>query len=425
MQFANELIDLVKHAEDNSASNKEVVVLEIIKLQEKYIIYVKQYFQGHILFYKVLDEALEVFCNNDIFGGSCAALLANFCNYILEKHCTEELNDKEFEHALDKVVRLLTYIDAKDLFFEFYRKKLARRLLHNRSVNDVRERNVLNKLEQCYGQLSTSKIKCMFTDIAYSRDTQIRFRDHLSAHPELNPGICMDVTVLRKGLWPTYRTFHMKLPAEMGQCVEVFNDFYQQNTMNRKLAWLDSLGTCNVNANFAAKTVELIVTPCQATLLLLFNGTDRLSYPDIATQLSLPDDDVKPLLYSLSCAAYKILDKVPANGTVSRHDVFEVNSKFTDENNIIKIPHHYAYKKKELVKDIHKDSNCSIEATIVRIMKTNKVMVHEQLVAECVKKLKFKPDVKAIKKHIDDLITREYLERDKDSPDKYKYIPDS
>jgi hypothetical protein len=95
------------------------------------------------------------------------------------------------------------------------RKKLARRLLHNRSVNDVRERNVLNKLEQCYGQLSTSKIKCMFTDIAYSRDTQIRFRDHLSAHPELNPGICMDVTVLRKGLWPTYRTFHMKLPAEM------------------------------------------------------------------------------------------------------------------------------------------------------------------------------------------------------------------
>lgn len=75
----------------------------------------------------------------------------------------------------------------------------------------------------------------------------------------------------------------------------------------------------------------------QATLLLLFNGTDRLSYPDIATQLSLPDDDVKPLLYSLSCAAYKILDKVPANGTVSRHDVFEVNSKFTDENNIIKV----------------------------------------------------------------------------------------
>jgi hypothetical protein len=36
------------------------------------------------------------------------------------------------EETLDKVVRLLAYIADKDLFAEFYRKKLSRRLLFDK-----------------------------------------------------------------------------------------------------------------------------------------------------------------------------------------------------------------------------------------------------------------------------------------------------
>ena len=38
------------------------------------------------------------------------------------------------------VVRLLAYISDKDLFAEFYRKKLSRRLLFDKSANDDHER---------------------------------------------------------------------------------------------------------------------------------------------------------------------------------------------------------------------------------------------------------------------------------------------
>lgn len=34
----------------------------------------------------------------------------------------------------------------------------------------------------------------------------------------------------------------------------------------------------------------------------------------------------------------------------------------------------------------------------------------------------FKPDLKLIKKRIEDLIQREYLERDKDNPTLFKYL---
>jgi cullin 1 len=57
-------------------------------------------------------------------------------------------------------------------------------------------------------------------------------------------------------------------------------------------------------------------------------------------------------------------------------------------------------------------------------MKSRKVLPHQQLVLEVVQQLTkmFKPDFKIIKKRIEDLISRDYLERDKDNPNVFKYM---
>lgn len=75
----------------------------------------------------------------------------------------------------------------------------------------------------------------------------------------------------------------------------------------------------------------------QASALLLFNSSDRLSYQEIMTQLNLTDDDVVRLLHSLSCAKYKILNKEPNTKIISPTDYFEFNSKFTDKMRRIKV----------------------------------------------------------------------------------------
>nr|AAU44033.1 putative cullin 1 [Oryza sativa Japonica Group] len=431
----NEGTALVKQAED-SASNKkpekkdmvgmqeQVFVWKIIELHDKYVAYVTECFQGHTLFHKALKEAFEVFCNKGVSGSSSAELLATFCDNILKKGCSEKLSDEAIEDALEKVVRLLAYISDKDLFAEFYRKKLARRLLFDKSANDEHERSILTKLKQQCGGQFTSKMEGMVTDLTVARDHQTKFEEFVAAHQELNPGIDLAVTVLTTGFWPSYKTFDINLPAEMVKCVEVFKEFYQTRTKHRKLTWIYSLGTCNINAKFEAKTIELIVTTYQAALLLLFNGSDRLTYSEIVTQLNLSDDDVVRLLHSLSCAKYKILNKEPANRSISPNDVFEFNSKFTDRMRRIKIPLPPVDEKKKVVEDVDKDRRYAIDASIVRIMKSRKVMGHQQLVAECVEQLSrmFKPDFKAIKKRIEDLITRDYLEREKDNANVYRYL---
>ena len=80
--------------------------------------------------------------------------------------------------------------------------------------------------------------------------------------------------------------------------------------------------------------------------------------------------------------------------------------------------------KKKVIEDVDKDRRYAIDAAIVRTMKSRKVLQHQQLVMEVVQQLTrmFKPDFKLIKKRIEDLIAREYLERDKDNPQLFKYL---
>ncbi|KAF6171670.1 hypothetical protein GIB67_042185 [Kingdonia uniflora] len=330
---------------------EQVFVRKVIELHDKYMAYVNDCFVNHSLFHKALKEAFEVFCNKGVSGSSSAELLATFCDNILKKGGSEKLSDEAIEETLEKVVRLLAYISDKDLFAEFYRKKLARRLLFDKSANDDHERSILTKLKQQCGGQFTSKMEGMVTDLTLARENHSGFEEYLNSNPNANPGIDLTVTVLTTGFWPSYKSFDLNLPAEMVKCVEVFKDFYETKTKHRKLTWIYSLGTCNINGKFDSKTIELIVTTYQVPL--------------------------PPL----------------------------------DE-------------KKKVIEDVDKDRRYAIDASIVRIMKSRKVLGHQQLVMECVEQLgrMFKPDFKAIKKRIEDLITRDYLERDKENPNMFRYL---
>ncbi|XP_047316092.1 cullin-1 [Impatiens glandulifera] len=435
LHVTTEGMALVKLAED-AASNKKadkkdvtglqelVFVRKIIELHDKYITCVNDCFLNHNLFHKALKEAFEIFCNKTVGGSSSAELLATFCDNILKKGGSEKLSDEAIEETLEKVVKLLAYISDKDLFAEFYRKKLARRLLFDKSANDDHERSILTKLKQQCGGQFTSKMEGMVTDLTLAKENQTNFEEYQSNNPDANPGIDLTVTVLTTGFWPSYKSFDLNLPEEMVKCVEVFREFYQTKTKHRKLTWTYSLGTCNIIGKFDSKSIELIVTTYQASVLLLFNTSDKLSYQEIVTQLNLGDEDVIRLLHSLSCAKYKILNKEPSTKAISPTDYFEFNSRFTDKMRRIKIPLPPVDEKKKVIEDVEKDRRYAIDASIVRIMKSRKVLGHQQLVMECVEQLgrMFKPDFKAIKKRIEDLITRDYLERDQDNPNLYRYL---
>ncbi|KAJ2444101.1 hypothetical protein IWW46_002196, partial [Coemansia sp. RSA 2440] len=136
-------------------------------------------------------------------------------------------------------------------------------------------------------------------------------------------------------------------------------------------------------------------------------------------------------LQSLACAKYKILSKTPASRDVGPNDKFAFNNNFKSAQYRIRIPVVAAKasvetekEKSESMAAIGLERQYVVEAAIVRIMKTRKQMVHEQLVTEAIKQLsaRFLPTPKLIKESIGRLIDREYLQRSPDDPRLYNYL---
>ncbi|KAF8114396.1 hypothetical protein N665_0038s0020 [Sinapis alba] len=412
-----------QHVEDADGQGT-AAIRKVIEVHDKYMVYVTKCLENQTIFHKSLKEAFKFFCSKAVSVSSLSAeTLATICDriIILKKWASEELSDE----AIEKVVKFLAYIsDDKDLFAEFYRKKLARRLLLNRDASYDHEGRIITKLKQQFGGNFTYKMEGMVTDLTSSRQNQNSFDEYVVNNPVAKPGIDLNVTLLTTSVWPSYKTFDVNLPSELVKCVEIFSVFYETKHKRRKLTWLHSLGTCHINGKFDQKPIELIVSTQQAAVLLLFNTRDKLNYTDIQTQLNLSHEDLVRVLHSLSCAKYKILIKEPGTETVSQNDVFELNFRFTARKSRVKIPLSHVDERKKVVEDVDNDRRYTIEASIVRIMKGKKVLGHEQLVSECVKQLSgmFKPDVKAIKKRIEELIARDYLERDKMNPNMFRYL---
>ena len=72
--------------------------------------------------------------------------------------------------------------------------------------------------------------------------------------------------------------------------------------------------------------------------------------------------------------------------------------------------------------EVFRDRQYQADASIVRIMKARKQLPHNQLISELMSQLKYPIKVVDIKKRIESLIERDYLERTADDSNVYSYL---
>nr|CCA24215.1 PREDICTED: hypothetical protein isoform 2 [Albugo laibachii Nc14]CCA26937.1 Putative cullin putative [Albugo laibachii Nc14] len=413
-------------------------IKEILFIHDKFRNLVNEQFGGNNLFQKALKDAFVDFVNKDVGSDNSAKLVSTFCDRIL-KTGGEKLSDEQVETYLEKVVSVFSYMIDKDLFAEIYRNQLAKRLLNQRSASTDAELLMIGKLKLRCGAQFTSKMEGMMNDLTIGTDHQQDFESFLksqckggSAQSENDDaliktdtaGIEFTAQVLTTGYWPSYKILEVTMPPPMVQCMSSFKIYYDSKTSHRRLQWMHSLGNATVRASFSSgKQYDLQVTTLQAVALLLFNDEEGpFPFEILREALNLSVDVVKRTFHSLSCGKYKILTKTPPGKTISTNDHFKLNKSFSCPMRKIRIPM-ASLEDSHSQKHVEDDRSIAIEAAIVRIMKARKSLQHQQLISEVLSQLSFfRPNLKVIKRRIEALIDRDYLERDPKVENTYRYL---
>lgn len=186
---------------------------------------------------------------------------------------------------------------------------------------------------------------------------------------------------------------------------------------------MNNLGTLEVSRVFDSGKYDFICTPYQALTLCLFNNRPELSFRDIRVSMCFDEELCKRILSIFCSQRFKICEKIVGDQKkFSEDDLFRLNLGYTNPGKKVRLPvpsqeENYAKEK------VAEDRNHAIDACIVRIMKARKSLIHVSLVNEVISVLSvFRPQIRDIKQRIENLISREFLERDKNDSNRYNYL---
>jgi cullin 3 len=439
--------------QERGASDPSSFVKGVLKMNDMYHSIVDKAFRGEARAKKRLKKSFENFLNADTRAASCLAVYADD----LLRSGIKGVSEAEIARLLNSVIVVFRYISDKDVFESFYKQHLAKRLLMGRSVSDEAEKQMVSLLKAECGYQFTSKLEGMFNDMRISRDTRDAYKSHKrelameQGGKKAKGAVDIDVDVLTTGYWPNTKVPICNLPSQVQTAIDHFSTFYLQKHTGRKLSWQTATGTAEVKATFgsvgAVRVYSLTVTTYQMCILALFNSETKLTLGKIASETNIPDLELRRHLISLTTPKHRILRKGSKGKGISGDDeTFTFNPDYKSNSRRVKVPLvsiKEASKNKKggvsgnaaahaatsssgeaMPPQLEEERRHLVEAATVRIMKARKQLHHNDLIAEVTRQLqvRFLPTPQFIKKRIEGLIEREYLERNEDDHRLYMYV---
>lgn len=401
------------------------MVVEMLEFKATVYSIWKSCFASQSSLHSTIQDALQYIIN--VRKNRPAELIAKYVD-LLMKTGNKTVDDAALDKKLDEVMSIFRLIHGKDVFEKFYKQDLAKRLLHSRSASDDAEKAMLSKLkEECGGQF-TQKLEGMFKDIELSREVMQQFKSTSSGS---EADIEINVNVLTTGNW-VIQPLLLTLPDDLVKLQEDFKAFYFQKHNQRKLTFQHYNSSLLVIANYKKsngnpRKHELQVSLAQGVILLMFNHIDTLTYSEIQAASNMDTLTMKRQLHSLCVnPKAKILIKEAKGKEIKETDKFSWNAEFSYKLYKLKINQvqikETVEENRETNEQIFQDRQLQIDAAIVRIMKSKKVLSHPELMAALFEQLKFPISPHDLKKRIEHLIDRDFIERDPSCPTKYSYV---
>jgi len=359
-----------------------------------------------------------------------------FFDNLVRKKGNDDLGE-----VVDEGIALFQFIQSKDVFESYYKHFLSRRLVASSRPNIEIERLILSKLKIDCGIAFVSKMEGMVNDIVNSRDVYEDWRRRESPRQSE-----LEVKILTTGLWPT--------SIGKGGCggtlsspiLGEFEEYYMQKFSGRKLSWNYALGTMEIKVS--PEGYLLTVSVIQGHVLMRIDEVGKCSLSWLRMHFSgCAETELRrhflSLIVNQKCRllvpASDIRNSLPKSiDDLSDTDEWAWNDKFIPVGRHVRVPLILtslgdvatpATGDAELIDtgigaSVEEDRKHLVEATIVRVMKTRRILDLNQIVIEVTRILspRFLPSVDMIKGRIDNLGDREFLRKDESEDKMYHYV---
>lgn len=322
---------------------------------------------------------------------------------------------------LNNVITIMSCLEEKDKYLYYLSVNLSKRLLDADldSINCMEwEKQLIHIIKAKLGSEFSKNLEAMIIDVESCYERKPLTVEYFKTHSNTNLIKDFHVNVLANCEWLLPTPLEMSPAANILMIQRIYEEFYEKDptNLNKRLEWNYNLGSIESKFNWQDKDFILNCKPYQYFILQLFQHGEKLSMVEISQKLSMKDLAALGLILESLIASPKILIKNEDTGK------YELNVDFKSKSKKVLLKAAKFEDKFKGKAQVDNERVAAIQGCIVRVMKSNKVMEYPDVVKMVEKLLlKFNPNSKAVRKEIDDLIKKEFLERDTEDFNKLRY----
>ena len=441
---------------------------ELFLLKQKFSMFISNSFDNDPKIDQILKSSLEKYVN------SKSDLSEQLLNILHEeiKLSIKMKSNKNLKEFGEKFLVVFKLINDKDLLELEYRKAFCKRILRNSVYINDTEMIFIEIMKKDSGSHFVMKMETMKNDLELSEKLNTEFRIksfdmnktqknslNNSRVLNLNNSLVLNsknlifnnvprvnkreiefyVKVLTDSAWPVDKminniknpqTNSCNLPFVLDNYIQDFSNFYYNKFKSRTLTWIHELSWAKINAKFGSRNYSLIVSNYQMSILMIFNSNTHLTFSELLAKLGCSDSDgVKRHLYALFHINILKISKKNYSDDIN-DDLIYLNKDFysNHEKIVINVKNknlniNFIKKDNEISHLVLDDRKHQIDSIIMKTLKQNKRMNFENLKNVIIKTISsyFIPEISLIKNRLDNLIEREYLNRDINNPEFFIY----
>ena len=376
--------------------------------------YITESFLGEEKYKSISKESLTKGINQkpslvcDIFSN----YIDNILRFDAEKKSLHEIKNIIYEYMI-----LFKYIGNKDLFENFFIKKLCIRCLFNLNKSEEAQNYLIEQLKKECGPYFVSKSQEMISDVKASQEMSQLFNEKEKSEID----IPINYFILSNYTWPIDKLVSGEINNfDIGKTEKKFFDFYHKKNSGKSLFWHlpFCFGEIEMDLKDSSKSIKIIGNGVHIAILKCFTKNQiSLGLKDIIKITKIEKDVITKHIKKL----------VNKNILKYENNIYVVNFFVDKDENSDKIML-IDYDEQEEEKGVEESEEKSIEerkfvidAYIMKILKQKKVMKRSELISTVNEKMPFDEKEEIINKRVDQLINNRYISKDDEDPSLIKY----